>query len=191
MFFTKPKSLKLKSFALVFAMTVAMPSVATYEMTRAMAASRQTEEEREYEIIQRNLPVGVLELVEVKNLQSASFPDDFEVVVKNVGNKPIYGIYFALIFKRPGILWHLLYGDEKFRDKSKLAVSTDMPINVGETGSLKLTPSQVEVFKLCIEKGHFTNFDTKKLLILPQTVNFGDGTGYEINHPYPGKREDK
>ncbi|HQR36061.1 MAG TPA: hypothetical protein PLK30_25280, partial [Blastocatellia bacterium] len=173
------------------AMTVAMPSVTTYEMTRAMAASRQTEEEREYELVQRNWPVRVLELVEVKNLQSASFPDDFEVVVKNVGSKPIYGIYFALIFKRPGILWHLLYGDEKFRDKSKLAVSTDMPINVGETGSLKLCAEQVKVFKLCIEKGAFTDFDTKKLLIHPRIVNFGDETGYELNYPYPAKREDK
>lgn len=190
MFSITPKSLKLKSFGIVLAMTVMLVSITGYALLPAKATARQTQEEREYEISKRIWP-GVLELIEVKNLQSASFPDDFEVVVKNVGSKPIYGIYFALIFQRPGILWHLLYGDEKLSYKSNLADPTDVPIKVGETRSLKLPADQVKVFKLCIEKGHFTDFDTKKLLIHPQIVNFGDGTGYELKYPYPAKREDK
>lgn len=169
-------------------MTLMTLSIASYEVPPATATSRQTQEEREYTIVQPDWPVGVLEFVEVKNLQSESFPEDFEVVVKNIGSKPIYGIYFGLLFRRPRIGWHLLYGDEKFRDQSKLADSTDIPINVGETGSLKLTASQVKVFKLCIKDGAFTDADTKKLLINPQIVNFGDGTGYVINQPYPAKR---
>ena len=190
MFSTTSEHLKMR-FGIVLTMTVIALSTAAYQVRPVMATARQFQEEREYKIVQPDWPVGVLELVEVKNLQSESFPEDFEVVVKNIGSKPIYRIDFSLVLRRPRIGWHLLYGDEKFRDKSKLADSTDIPIRVGETGSLKLTASQVEVFKLCIEKEHFTDFDTKQLLINPQTVNFGDGTGYVINQPYPGKREDK
>lgn len=191
MFSITPKSLKLKSSGIVLAMTVMLVSITGYALLPAKATARQTQEEREYEIVQPDWPVGVLELVEVKNLQSESFPEDFEVVVKNIGSKPIYRIDFSLVFRRPRIGWHLLYGDDKFRDKTKFADSKDIPIKVGETGSLKLTASQIMAFKLCIKEGHFTDFDTKKLLINPQTVNFGDSTGYVINQPYPPKREDK
>ncbi len=190
MFSITPKSLKLKSFGIALAMTVMLVSITGYALLPAKATARQTQEDREYEISKRIWP-GVLELIEVKNLQSASFPADFEVVVKNVGTKPIYGIDFDFVFQRRGTLWHLLYGDEKLRYFTNLADPTDVPIKVGETRSLKLPADQVKVFKLCIEKGHFTDFDTKKLLIYPQIVNFGDGTGYIGNSPYPAIREDK
>lgn len=189
MFSTTPERLKMR-LGIVLAITIIGLSLAADLVLPAVAKARQIQEEREYKIVQPDWP-EVLELVAVKNLQSESFPEDFEVVVKNIGSKPIYGIDFSLVFRRPRIGWHLFYGDEKFRDKSKLAHPTDIPINAGETGSLKLTASQVEVFKLCLEKGHFTDFDTKQLLINPQTVNFGDGTGYVINQPYPAKREEK
>ena len=187
----KPKSLKVRFLVAVSAVMLMTLSIASYEVFPATATSRQTQEEREYKIVQPDWPVGVLELVEIKNLQSASFPDDFEVVVKNVGNKPIYGIDFGLVFRRPRIGWHLLYGDERLSREFNLADSTDVPIKVGETGSLKLTASQVMVFKRCIKDGAFTDADTKKLLINPQIVNFGDGTGYVINQPYPAKGQGK
>lgn len=191
---TKSKSPKLKPYGIALTVTVMMLSIAAYTILPAMATSRQTQEERTYEIIKPNWPVGVLELVEVKNLQSESFPEDFEVRVKNVGNKPIYGIYFGLGFPDIRIGGAMLgnslfYGDQRLSNSSELAKSADIPIEVGETGALKLTAIQVKGFRLSIDKGIHTLADCHKMRIVPQIVNFGDGTGYLGNSPYPAKRE--
>jgi len=188
MFLTTPKSLKLKSFGIALAMTVMVLSIAAYAMFPAKATTRQTQEEREYQIVQPDWPVGVLELVEVKNLQSESFPEDFEVVVKNIGNKPIYGIYFAVGFSRIKVGGHLRYGDARLGGSRELANPTDIPINAGELGVLKFSASEMKSIKRLIAEGFHTPADYNKILIVPQTVNFGDGTGYVINQPYPPKR---
>ena len=188
MFSTTSNSLKLKSVGIVLAITVIV-LIAAYAMLPVKATLRQAQEERECEIYKPNWPVEVLELVEVRNLQSASFPDDFEVVVKNVGSKPIYGIYFGLGFQYTKTGNDLFYGDARLANSSELANSTDIPLNVGETGVLKMNASELKVFRMSIDKGIHTLADFRKMRIVPQIVNFGDDTGYICNSPYPAKRE--
>ncbi|MBS1788301.1 MAG: hypothetical protein JST85_11290 [Acidobacteria bacterium] len=183
----KPNSLKVRFLVAVSAVTLMTLSIASYEALPATATSRQVQEDREYEIYQPNWPVGALELVEVKNLQSESFPQDFEIEVKNIGTKPIYGIYFGLGVR--GLGTDMYYGDGKLGAVSALASPTDIPIKVGETGILKLSANAAKGFQAGIEKLPFA--DTHKILIIPQVVNFGDGTGYICNSPYPAKRENK
>src|SRR5436853_6178163 len=59
--------------------------------------SLAAQQERTYKIYEPNWPKGLLEIKQVNNLQSPSFPKDFEVEVKNISNKPIYAIFIGVI----------------------------------------------------------------------------------------------
>jgi len=129
-------------------------------------------------------PNHVLEVIEIRNLNTKEFPKDLEIEIKNISDKPIYGVTLELVFrqsqedKRVPRGLSLRYGRLALYDIDQLATATDTPINPNETGILKPAPHMAKAFYGAMEKGElFKKEDTALMTLVFQTINFGDGTG--------------
>lgn len=156
------------------------------------------EQERTLEINQPTWPKGILELVEVKNLNSATFPKKFQLVVKNVSTKPIYYLQIIVVFPESKRFFEgraggftLRYGNTRLNSAKSLAEPEDVPLNPGETCELGLDDDQPENFfkHLTPEvRSELMTSGIARLKLFAQHVNFGDGTGNLAGSPYPVKR---
>ncbi|HEX8999379.1 MAG TPA: hypothetical protein VGB07_05735 [Blastocatellia bacterium] len=165
--------------------------------------SQAAQQERTYTVIEQNNPNGVFEIKKVNNLQSASFPEDLEVEVKNISNKPIYFIYIAVTLPETGappLGFHLEYGRREIsnselaqqRGDSSLTVlpeEKDVPILPGESAFLRVKPpfrqDMVPRFK---DNDAEYAWATRRAIMAFQRLSFGDGTGYVTSHPYPVRK---
>lgn len=122
---------------------------------------------------------------EVKNLQSDSWPQELEIKVKNVSNKPIYYIRAYLIFPddpvpngRSGI--RLLFGNGKNGYLWNHANPEDPHIAPGETYTFIIG----ELFRKGLDAKHKRSPETMKKFVLEfHLISFGDGTGFEVGQP--------
>jgi hypothetical protein len=152
-------------------------------------ASEVAQQERTCKILESNWPKGVIEVKQINNLQSALFPTNFEIEVKNISNKPIYSIHIATIVHRSGgvpLGFHLDYGRRELFDFNHRIEDVDVPLLPGESHILK-SDSQWRQDLLPMYKdndAYYAN-DTNRISLVFQRLSFGDGTGYELNRPYP------
>jgi hypothetical protein len=156
----------------------------------------QAQAERIFEnAIPENAPIRI----KIKKEKEKSFKDlkdekwvrEFELEVKNTGDKPIYFMYLNLItdvdIGSGPLMFALVYGRVELGDIITKAQPDDPSINPGETYVFKIHPGQVPAWEQSLrEKSHP---DATKLIPKIETVSFGDGTGYFVNKPYP--RADK
>lgn len=151
--------------------------------------------QRRYEIREYEIPNGIIEIVAVKNLQSDYFPTDFEIDIRNVSNKPIYFIEFLAIlpeakqFLGIPLGFQLSHGSHRLVNNKELAQPTDPMILPGATITLKsLSPREHEGLQSLISKGKLPESATSKVLLMPQVLNFGDGTGFIGSAPFNSER---
>ncbi len=189
MYSIKPKKSQL--LVIIPVAIVAILSIGTSKAFIASGKAHVSKEERTYKIKENDFPKGVIEIVQVKNLHSELFPEDFGIEVKNIGVKPIYGISISLRFpdtKFKHVLgYYMSYGALRLSGINELANTDDIPIKIGKTGVVKLPLVLVESFKQSMASGSITASGTRNMLIHVQVVNFGDGTGFMGRDPYPAK----
>ena len=125
-----------------------------------------------------NMPVRVRR---VRNLQSDTWPNDLEIEVENVSDKPIYFINAALIFPDDpapngdsGII--LKYGKSENMDVARIAEAEDEHLDPGKRVSLVVDT----IYKKgLLAKQKRTPENLKRFELSFGIVSFGDGTGFE------------
>lgn len=148
---------------------------------------------RKLEMDERTMiPKGVIEIVNIGNLQAENFPEGFEVEVKNISDKPIYGIYFLALFEESRqiygrlIAFSLKYGASRLITTRALAQEGDIPLRPGESAVLKLDPRHVQGLLKQVEKNSaFATRGRSRVTLSMQHINFGDGTGHVPGGFYP------
>jgi hypothetical protein len=164
----------------------------------ATSSSSRVQEERVFEnAIPENAPIRI----KIKKEKEKSFKDvkdeswvrEFELEVKNTGEKPIYFIYINLLtdvkIGNSPLIFALVYGRAELGDIITKAQPDDPSIKPGETYIFKIHPGQVQAWEHSLDKKSHPD----ALIIKPhiQMLSFGDSTGYFVNKPYPpaGKRQ--
>ena len=151
-------------------------------------ASLMAQQERAFTVSEPNWPKGVIEIKQINNLQSPSFPNDFEVEIKNISNKPIYAIYFMVTLPESGNIpfgFHLNYGREALLDSSQQIKESDEPLPPGESRFLKVGRSwQKNTLPLYKDNDAEYARASSRVVLNFQTLSFGDGTGYTLRTPY-------
>jgi len=148
-------------------------------------------EERIYKLVERTFP-DVIEIVEVKNLQAADFPLSMEIVFKNLTARNVYGLSLNISFPDTNVQgYHLgslaFYGEERLLYENNKAKPDASFLAPGETGIIKMERDSALAYAKSIETGRLPLAETYKLEIMFQMLDFGDGTGYVLNRPYPPK----
>jgi hypothetical protein len=163
--------------------------------TRAQGVTL-VQSDRIFEVKKDTLPDKAVKIKEVHNLQTESFPKGFAIQVENISDKPIYYIYFVVLLPETksaecggldrSLLFPLSYGNRDLISSRALAGPSDVPIKPGETITLSLDNRTAQGFLVgptgdgnkMIEKC------AKRIVLVPQVINFGDGTGYYLNKPF-------
>ncbi len=122
-----------------------------------------------------------------KELKDEKWVEEFELEVKNVGEKPIYFIYINLItdVKVNGgpLMFGLVYGRPELGDVITKAGPDDPSIKPGETYMFKIHSGQVQGWEKSVrERGQP---DASRILAKIEALSYGDGTGYFVDRPYP------
>ena len=174
---------------LVLLALTASAFIATQPAQSEIAAFKKTlpqEDERQLEdLIPKHVPVKI----KIKKEKEAGFKDlknekwawEFELEVTNTGTKPIYALdlYVVTDVKAAAgfrIVSMLSYGRPELGDIRTKADPTDVPIQPGESVSLKFHPSQLSAWDY--KRKHENRSLPKRLEITLQFLSFGDGTGY-------------
>lgn len=122
-----------------------------------------------------------------KDLKNTNWARDFELEVTNTSDKPIYYISIDLLtdVKAQGtpLIFSLQFGRLELGDLSTKARPDDMSIKPKEMYVFKLHQGQIPAWEKSLSEG--LHPDATKLLLVLQEINFGDGTGYLGNTPYP------
>jgi hypothetical protein len=148
-------------------------------------SAQSQQEERQLEIsIPRHVPLRIKIKEEkergFKDLNNENWARDFELEVTNIGTKPIYSLAFIVFLDVKAaegfqIETHVSFGRVELSDHRVRAIANDIPIEPGDSWSLKIDPGQVEVWaRKRQEEGRPL---PKKVQVRFQNLSFGDGTG--------------
>jgi len=147
----------------------------------------QSSEEREFEDkVPKHLPLKIKIKKEkekaVKDLQNDKWLRDFELEVTNIGDKPIYFLYFVVTLDEitapngTNMAFPLMYGRAELGSIEKKAESDDLPIKPGETYVFKAYDGNVRGWELF--RRDYNKPQPKKLILNFVVLSFGDGTGF-------------
>lgn len=161
----------------------------------------QGSESRELEDrIPRHLPIAVRLKAEKENkfrdLRNEKWVREFELEVKNTGDKPIYFIQFDLapdLGKPPTertLTLTIQYGRNELAYFETVLTAEDIPIKPGEKVFLKIRPDEMDGWD------HFKEVELwpehwskpKKVSLFFEALSFGDGTGFEGGDGTPHER---
>ena len=128
------------------------------------------------------------DVIEIKGVDAGDkeFPRGFAIEIKNVGTKPIYGVYaFASFPETDNMGMSLYFGDPKYIGLGpEFAVKNDPKASVlqpGESFTLKPTAAQERDYARDVFKHARSN--AGRVVVTFQQINFGDGTGRMLGHP--------
>jgi hypothetical protein len=141
------------------------------------------QEEREFK---NTIPDHVPLKVKIKNEQTfknssnKNWARDFEIEVKNTGDRPIYFIYMLLVLPDVQVNGYpyalqLTYGRNELVRLSTPVQPDDKPIRPDETITLKISQDQLDGYEHSRDKEG--RAEAKKVQLDMQLINFGDGTG--------------
>jgi hypothetical protein len=153
-----------------------------------ISSSRAQQQERtdvpagQEKVLEDRVPAHLPIKVKVKNLNSKKWVHDLEVEVTNTSTKPIYFMHLHIIL--PGVkgsLGHeigflLMYGRIQLVDYSTPIEPDDVPIQPGETHIFKIPESSANGWDYLRNKENRP--EPKRVRLIFQQINFGDGTGY-------------
>lgn len=117
-----------------------------------------------------------------KDVNNEHWAQDFELEIKNTGDKPIY--FLLLVFTLPEVKmpdgnlygFSLHYGRTDFISVTTSSTPEDIPIKPGESYVLKIPKHQVEGWESYSLREQIPQ--PKKVEIEFQFLSFGDGTGF-------------
>ena len=161
-----------------------------FSLPTGSRGAQAAQQERTCKVYETNVPKGVLEITKINNLQSSSFPQDFEIEVKNISSKPIYYIYIFANFSGSGALPYglmLRYGRRELAG-FELAEEKDVPLLPGKSVILGTdTPVRQNIMPRFKDNDAEWARATSHVNVSFQYLHFGDGTGYMMSKPYPRK----
>jgi hypothetical protein len=153
----------------------------------ASLKSQQSKEERELEdTIPAHVPIKVKIKAEkeqaFKDLNNEHWVRDLEIEVKNTGTKPIY--FLALQLHLPEtrgpdgniVGFDLLYGRSDLISITAPLKPEDVPIRPGETHVFTIAERFVRGWERIVREDNVRQ--PKKVRVVFQNINFGDGTGF-------------
>lgn len=182
-------------FRLVFALLVLVTAfVLLFKGASGPTSAQQPQpQERQVEnTIPKHVPLDVKLTKEKeknwKDLKNENWARDFEVEITNTGDKPIYNFGLILYFDVPNdgqdrFRADIIYGRLGNGRIGSKPTADDIPLKQGESKTFTLQSLDV----LMLEKGR-----REKGWRLPTKVrikvgglNFGDGTGFVLDQPFP------
>jgi len=130
-------------------------------------------------------PSHLLKVIEVRNVESATFAQDLEIEVEKVSGRPIFGAYLMVTLnpenpaQREGLTRGLPvhYGRGALADIHQPAAAGDIPIKPGEKVTLKVNKGVGIGTQQAFDRGEVPPSQARRLEIIFQTLNFGDGNG--------------
>src|SRR6266436_7227832 len=134
-----------------------------------------------------------IEIVAVKNLRKKKhWLRDFEVEIRNVSTKPIYGVYFLLLLPDDKgssglpVGLYLEYGRSELLHRGEHASASDKHFGPSETVILKTDKRVWTGYEVRVTNEKVPEQATYNVRMILRGINFGDGTGF-INGgvPYP------
>lgn len=165
---------------------------------KGVSPTSAQEEERQIEnTIPKHVPLDLKIKKEKeqawKDLKNEKWASDFELEIKNNGEKPIYTFYLLLYFDVPTdfeteLIAPIYYGRPEISDPRAKPTEEDVPIKPGESMIFKIHPNILLSWdKGRREKGWRL---PTKVRIKFWSVTFGDGTGLMFNEgvPYPTRK---
>jgi hypothetical protein len=162
--------------------------VAIGGLTPRLNAHQNEEPKRSYTVNKSVLPETVLEIVEARHLDGENFPAQMELVVRNLSDKPIFGIYVMSIFQGSKTGMSLYFGRPPLAFCTEPPTADDQPLLPGKLGILRVEPGIAKGTHTAIKEGRLPMNLTMELEILFQTLSFGDGTGYQLKNKQPFKK---
>jgi len=132
--------------------------------------------------------------IKVKNINNEKWAHDLEIEVTNKSDKPIYYLSFLVIPQSENladedVAFWLHYGRPQLNNFSSPIESTDVPLLPNETCVLKIAESSADGWEGLIAKKKKPQ--AKKVGLVFQALNFGDGTGYMDSQGTPVEKEKK
>jgi hypothetical protein len=122
-----------------------------------------------------------------KDLKDENWVREFELEVKNTGDKPIYFIFIDLITDvtvgGDRLVFSLVYGRAELGDIITKAGPDDPSIKPGETYVFKIHPGQVQGWEKSVHDK--SQPDASRINAKIEMLSYGDGTGYFVDRPYP------
>jgi len=171
-FITFPKTLQLLITTAIVIFLI--KSLIVFTSAQSTPREERKFKKREY----GGMPIRVRK---VKNLQSETWPNDLEIEVENVSDKPIYFINAVLEFPddpapngSSGILFK--FGNIENMDIREIANTEDERLDPGEKVTL-VVDNFYRKGLLARQKRYPHNF--KKLEFWFGSISFGDGTGFQ------------
>lgn len=118
-----------------------------------------------------------------RDLTKGDWAKDFELEVKNTGEKPIYFLFFYLIVPEAKIgdlsqSFSIVYGRSALADLRQKQNDTDTPILPGDTKFLHIEEAGVRGWEDARAAGK-TPPVIRGVRLIFQHLSFGDGTGFE------------
>jgi hypothetical protein len=118
---------------------------------------------------------------EFRDLDNENWARDLELEVKNVGEKPIYFLWFALEVPEAKVAtshqsFSIMYGRIELADLNNQPTVEDPPIMPGETKVLTVEDTELRGWDAARSHGLVPRIHGAKLII--QYLSFGDGTGF-------------
>ncbi len=154
-----------------------------------LAAFKKTSPQKEERQLEDEIPKHVPIKIKIKKEKEAGFKDlsnerwarEFEVELTNTGTKPIYFLYLYVVTDVKAatgfrIVFPLTHGRSELGDIKTKPEPTDVPIQPGETVSLKIHSGQLDAWDVARQKENRPF--PKRLQVTFQILSFGDATGY-------------
>ncbi|MDT7540877.1 MAG: hypothetical protein QOE33_781 [Acidobacteriota bacterium] len=143
---------------------------------QAPQATREVEDK-----IPKHLPLRI----KIKNLNNENWTRELEIEVTNTGNKPIYSLHFALVAPEiksesghdMGIV-AIHYGRAELDNFAAPLQSDDVPIQPGESHTFTIPEEYRAAWESFTKKRNLLKEEPKKVRLVFNLINFGDGTGF-------------
>jgi hypothetical protein len=186
-------------FRLIFAsLVLAAAVVLLFKGASSPTSAQQSPASQQERQIENTIPKHVPLDIKIKkdkeqawkDLKNQKWARDFELEIKNTGEKPIYTFYLLIFFDVPTdfdteLLAPIYYGRPEIGDPRAKPTDDDVPIKPGESIILKIHPNML----LAWDKGYRENGWRlpSKVRIKLVSLTFGDGTGllFDKGFPYP------
>ncbi len=182
-----------KLAAAVACLTFSLVAVCGLSHSRA-----QSDEQGEREVVDKipkHIPIKVKikKPERLKDAQNEDWLGELEVELTNTGTKPIYYLHISVflpdVFAPNGhnFGYPLQYGRSELVALDKPVLPDDVPLRPGEVVILRVPAERAELWKRGRERGDRPN--PKRIELIFDDLNFGDGTGFIGGKPIPEPRE--
>jgi hypothetical protein len=117
-----------------------------------------------------------------RDLENDNWPGDLELEVKNIGDKPIYFLWFVIEIPEAKVngshqVFSIVYGRFELADLNNRPNADDLPIRPGETKVLAIEEMSIRGWPEQIARG-FVTARIHGVRLQFQNMSFGDGTGF-------------